>query len=100
MSTGWQTTMRSRALEDVIRKAGLRDTYFPASPRIRGPHSKAYESMYGLIDPPRDYSVYDMSWGGMAGAPQRLTTSLDDRRPGAPSASPVYPHTPIVASLG
>jgi D-alanyl-D-alanine carboxypeptidase len=60
---------------DVIRKAGLRDTYFPASPRIRGPHSKAYESMYGLIDPPRDYSVYDMSWGGTAGA---LVSTMDD----------------------
>ncbi|MEU8354077.1 MULTISPECIES: serine hydrolase [unclassified Streptomyces] len=52
----------------VIRPAGLRDTYFPDGPRIRAPHSKMYESFYGLIDPPRDYSVYDMSWAGTAGA--------------------------------
>lgn len=59
----------------VIDRAGLRDTSFPRSPRIPGPHSKAYESMYGLIDPPRDYSVYDMSWGGTAGA---LVSTMDD----------------------
>ncbi|MBB6348307.1 D-alanyl-D-alanine carboxypeptidase [Nonomuraea muscovyensis] len=59
----------------VIGRAGLRDTSFPRTPRIPGPHSKAYESMYGLIDPPRDYSVYDMSWGGTAGA---LVSTMDD----------------------
>ncbi|MFE9403295.1 serine hydrolase domain-containing protein [Streptomyces sp. NPDC006530] len=62
----------------VIRKAGLRDTYFPSSPRIAGPHSKMYESYYGLIDPPRDYSVYDMSWAGTAGALVSTTADLDD----------------------
>ncbi|MFI9150173.1 serine hydrolase domain-containing protein [Streptomyces sp. NPDC053367] len=46
----------------VIRRAGLRHTAFPEGPRIRGPHSRMYESLHGLIDPPRDYSVYDMSW--------------------------------------
>ncbi|RVX38518.1 D-alanyl-D-alanine carboxypeptidase [Nonomuraea polychroma] len=60
---------------NVIRKAGLRHTSFPRTPRIPGPHSKAYESMFGLIDPPRDYSVYDMSWGGAAGA---VTATMDD----------------------
>lgn len=59
----------------VIHKAGLRDTYFPHSPVITGPHAKAYEAMYGLIDPPRDYSVYDMSWAGTAGA---LVSTVDD----------------------
>ncbi|MFG3438754.1 serine hydrolase domain-containing protein [Nonomuraea sp. NPDC047897] len=59
----------------VIDRAGLRHTSFPRTPRISGPHSKAYESMYGLIDPPRDYSVYDMSWGGTAGA---LVSTMDD----------------------
>ncbi|WP_245899189.1 serine hydrolase domain-containing protein [Nonomuraea indica] len=59
----------------VIDRAGLRDTSFPRGPRIPGPHSKAYESLYGLIDPPRDYSVYDMSWGGTAGA---LVSTMDD----------------------
>ncbi|MFD9939644.1 serine hydrolase domain-containing protein [Nonomuraea sp. NPDC059023] len=59
----------------VIRKAGLRETAFPRSPYIRGAHSKAYENMYGWIDPPRDYSVYDMSWAGVAG---NLVSTMDD----------------------
>ncbi|GAA3813658.1 serine hydrolase domain-containing protein [Sphaerisporangium flaviroseum] len=53
---------------NVIRKAGLKDTSFPRTPFIPGPHSRAYESFYGLIDPPRDYSVYNMSWIYTAGA--------------------------------
>ncbi|MCX4545727.1 serine hydrolase domain-containing protein [Streptomyces sp. NPDC012746] len=54
---------------DVIRRAGLRDTYFPGTdPRIRGAHARMYESFYGIIDPPRDYSVYNMTWAGTAGA--------------------------------
>ncbi|TMR94742.1 beta-lactamase family protein [Nonomuraea basaltis] len=60
---------------NVIRKAGLRHTSFPRTPLIPGPHSKAYESMFGLIDPPRDYSVYNMSWAGTAGA---VTSTMDD----------------------
>ncbi|MEU6741305.1 serine hydrolase domain-containing protein [Streptosporangium sandarakinum] len=60
---------------NVIRAAGLRDTSFPRTPRIPGPHSGAYESFYGLIDPPRDYSVYDMSWAGTAGA---IVSTVDD----------------------
>ncbi|WP_228983929.1 serine hydrolase [Streptomyces sp. DH12] len=59
----------------VIRKAGLRHTYFPRTPYLTGPHAKMYESMYGTIDPARDYSVYDMSWGGIAGA---LVSTTDD----------------------
>ncbi|GAA3399048.1 serine hydrolase domain-containing protein [Streptomyces roseoviridis] len=59
----------------VIRRAGLRHTYFPASPSIKGPHAGMYESFFGLIDPPRDYSTYDMSWGGTAGA---LVSTTDD----------------------
>ncbi|MFD4629895.1 serine hydrolase domain-containing protein [Streptomyces sp. NPDC058284] len=47
---------------DVIEPAGLRHTSFPSGPHIEGPHSRMYEALYGLIDPPRDYSVYDMSW--------------------------------------
>ncbi|WP_045321053.1 serine hydrolase domain-containing protein [Streptomyces sp. NRRL F-4428] len=55
--------------KDVIRRAGLRDTYFPGTdPHIRGSHARMYESFYGLIDPPRDYSVYNMTWAGTAGA--------------------------------
>lgn len=63
---------------NVIRKAGLRHTYFPRSAYIRGPHAKMYESMFGLIDPPRDYSVYDMSWGGTAGAMVSTMSDLND----------------------
>ncbi|MET7337318.1 serine hydrolase domain-containing protein [Nonomuraea sp. NPDC005650] len=60
---------------NVIRKAGLRHTSFPRTPSIPGPHSKAYESLFGLIDPPRDYSVYNMSWAGTAGA---IVSTMDD----------------------
>ncbi|GAA3657341.1 serine hydrolase domain-containing protein [Streptomyces chitinivorans] len=51
---------------NVIERAGLRDTEFPAGPYVRGPHSRIYEAWFGMIDPPRDYSVYDMSWVGPA----------------------------------
>ncbi|WP_149182779.1 serine hydrolase domain-containing protein [Streptomyces sp. TRM49041] len=59
----------------VIRKAGLRHTYFPRTPFITGPHAKMYESMYGAIEPARDYSVYDMSWAGPAGS---LVSTMED----------------------
>ncbi|MER6832292.1 serine hydrolase domain-containing protein [Streptosporangium sp. NPDC000563] len=59
----------------VIQAAGLRDTSFPRTPVIPGPHSKAYEALYGYIDPPRDYSVYDMSWAGTAGA---VVSTMED----------------------
>ncbi|MVU83042.1 serine hydrolase [Nocardia sp. ET3-3] len=51
---------------DVIERAGLRDTELPTGTRISGPHSLHYESWFGMIDPPRDYSVYDMSFVGPA----------------------------------
>lgn len=51
---------------DVIERAGLRHTGFPTGPRIEEPHSRMYEALYGMIDPPRDYSVYNMSWVGPA----------------------------------
>lgn len=54
--------------QNVIRRAGLRHTYFPTSPYIVGPHSRAYENLYGYIDPPEDFSTYDMSWASTAGA--------------------------------
>ncbi|MFF2197709.1 serine hydrolase domain-containing protein [Streptomyces sp. NPDC058157] len=61
---------------DVIRRAGLRDTYFPGTEeRIRGAHARMYENWYGLIDPPRDYADYNMTWGGTAGA---LVSTTDD----------------------
>ncbi|WP_190086269.1 serine hydrolase domain-containing protein [Streptomyces longisporoflavus] len=64
--------------EHVIRKAGLRHTYFPRSARIRGPHAKMYESLYGAIEPARDYSVYNMSWAGTAGAMVSTMNDLND----------------------
>ncbi|MFH9956065.1 serine hydrolase domain-containing protein [Streptomyces roseolus] len=51
---------------NVIERAGLRDTGFPTGPHIGEPHSRLYEAWFGMIDPPRDYSVYDMSWTGVA----------------------------------
>ncbi|MDP4511708.1 serine hydrolase domain-containing protein [Nonomuraea turcica] len=69
------TDAEDHITRNVIRKAGLRHTSFPRTPHIPGPHSKAYESMYGFIDPPRDYSVYNMSWAGTAGA---VTSTMDD----------------------
>jgi D-alanyl-D-alanine carboxypeptidase len=52
--------------ENVIDRAGLPDTEFPTGPHIKGPHSKMYEGWFGMLDPPRDYSEYDMSWVGPA----------------------------------
>ncbi|WP_169721378.1 serine hydrolase domain-containing protein [Streptomyces thermovulgaris] len=60
---------------NVIDRAGLRATFYPRTPYIKGPHSRMYESFYGLIDPPRDYSVYDMSWASTAGA---IVSTTDD----------------------
>ncbi|MGA5421266.1 serine hydrolase domain-containing protein [Streptomyces lavendulocolor] len=60
---------------NVIRRAGLRHTAFPAGPHIKGPHSRMYEALWGVLDPPRDYSVYDMSWV-MLGA--GLVSTMED----------------------
>ncbi|MCX4637842.1 beta-lactamase family protein [Streptomyces platensis] len=54
--------------EHVIRKAGLRHTYFPQSAYLTGPHAKMYEAAYGGFNPPRDFSVYNASWAGTAGS--------------------------------
>ncbi|RFU40876.1 class A beta-lactamase-related serine hydrolase, partial [Actinomadura logoneensis] len=60
----------------VIRRAGLRNTYFPGDdPSLRRPHAKMYESLYGAADPARDYSEYDMSWASTAGS---LVSTPDD----------------------
>ena len=52
--------------QNVIERAGLRDSELPTGPHISGPHSQMYEAWFGMIDPPRDYSVFDMSWVGPA----------------------------------
>ncbi|ANN20815.1 hydrolase [Amycolatopsis orientalis] len=46
----------------IIEPAGLTHTGFPSVAWIEEPHSRMYEALFGLIDPPRDYSTYDMSW--------------------------------------
>ncbi|MEU7014062.1 serine hydrolase domain-containing protein [Streptomyces sp. 2RAF24] len=61
----------------VIRPAGLRHTYYPSSPSLKGPHAGMYESFFGMIDPPRDYSTYDMSWASTAGAMVSTTDDLN-----------------------
>lgn len=58
------TTAERYITRNVIERAGLRDTGLPAGPHVSGPHSQLYEAWFGMIDPPRDYSVYDMSWVG------------------------------------
>jgi D-alanyl-D-alanine carboxypeptidase len=60
---------------NVIERAGLRHTEFPTGPRIKGPHPRMYESFFGLIDPPRDYSVYNMSWVMMGAG---LVSTMED----------------------
>ncbi|WP_392667839.1 serine hydrolase domain-containing protein [Streptomyces sp. LN785] len=60
------TTAERYITRNVIERAGLRDTELPAGPYVDGPHSQIYEAWFGMIDPPRDYSVYDMSWVGPA----------------------------------
>jgi len=62
---------------NVIDRAGLRHTYLPRTPYIKGPHPRMYESFHGLIDPPRDYSVYDMSWAYTAGSVVSTTDDLN-----------------------
>ncbi|WP_405493772.1 serine hydrolase domain-containing protein [Nocardia sp. NBC_00511] len=51
---------------EVIERAGLTDTELPTGTRIEGPHSRHYESWLGMFEPPRDFSVYDMSFVGPA----------------------------------
>jgi D-alanyl-D-alanine carboxypeptidase len=60
------STAEKSITHNVIDRAALIDTELPDGPEISGPHSQMYESWFGMIDPPRDYSVYDMSWVGPA----------------------------------
>ncbi|MFD8635899.1 serine hydrolase domain-containing protein [Streptomyces sp. NPDC059533] len=69
------TTAEAYITRDVIGRAGLRETSFPTGPGIEGPHARMYEAFYGLLDPPRDYSVYNMSWTGTGAA---LVSTMDD----------------------
>ncbi|MEV5751592.1 serine hydrolase domain-containing protein [Actinoallomurus sp. NPDC052308] len=60
------TTAEEYITQNVIERAGLRDTELPVGPYVNGPHSRMYEAWLGMIDPPRDYSVFDMSFVGPA----------------------------------
>jgi D-alanyl-D-alanine carboxypeptidase len=60
------TTAEKCITQNVIERAGLRDTELPAGSHVNGSHSQMYEAWFGMIDPPHDYSVYDMSWVGPA----------------------------------
>ncbi|OKK16149.1 hydrolase [Streptomyces sp. CB00455] len=71
------TTAERCITHDIIERAGLRDTEFPAGPHVTGPHAKLYESWFGMIDPPRDYSVYDMSWVGPAASLISTVTDIN-----------------------
>lgn len=62
------TSAQRYIAQNVIARAGLRNTGFPTGPRICGPHARMYETWFGMLEPPRDYSVYDMSWVGPAAA--------------------------------
>ncbi|MBX6767158.1 MAG: beta-lactamase family protein [Actinomadura rubrobrunea] len=70
-----RTKAETYITREVIRRAGLEHTYFPDGPALRGVHSRMYEALYGFIPTPRDYSFYDMSWAGTAGA---LVSTMDD----------------------
>jgi len=69
------TTAEEYITRNVIERAGLRHTTFPAGARIEGPHPRMYEALYGLIEPPRDYSVYNMSWVSTGAA---LVSTVED----------------------
>ena len=69
------TTAEKYITRNVIQRAGLRNTEFPTGSRIKEPHSLMYEALYGLIEPPRDYSAYNMSWVSTGAA---LVSTVED----------------------
>ncbi|WP_055486839.1 serine hydrolase [Streptomyces sp. WMMB 322] len=71
------TTAERCITRNVIERAALRATELPDEPNIDGPHSRLYEKWFGMIDPPRDYSVYDMSWVGPSASLISTVTDLN-----------------------
>ncbi|WP_420750535.1 serine hydrolase domain-containing protein [Rhodococcus sp. O3] len=61
----------------VIARADLADTGFPSGPEVDGPHSRLYESWFGMNPPLSDYSVFDMSWVGPAASLISTTADLN-----------------------
>jgi D-alanyl-D-alanine carboxypeptidase len=47
--------------QNVIERAGLRDTGFPSEAHVNGPHSQMYEAWFGMIDPPRAGGLADIN---------------------------------------
>ncbi|SOD63293.1 D-alanyl-D-alanine carboxypeptidase [Streptomyces zhaozhouensis] len=64
--------------EHVIERAGLSETFFPDSPELPTPHARLYDPLHGTQDPPGDYTEYDMSWAGTAGALVSTMTDLNE----------------------
>ncbi|MFC7309202.1 serine hydrolase domain-containing protein [Streptomyces monticola] len=71
------TTAEQYITRNIIERAGLRDTELPAGPYVDGPHSRLYEAWFGMREPPRDYSVYDMSWVSPAASLISTVTDLN-----------------------
>ncbi|MEU7531765.1 serine hydrolase domain-containing protein [Saccharothrix sp. NPDC042600] len=72
------TTAEDYITRNVIERARLRHTGFPDGPWIEGPHSRMYEALFGHLDPPRDYSVYNMSWVMMGAGLVSTVEDLND----------------------
>ncbi|MEU1576755.1 serine hydrolase domain-containing protein [Streptomyces collinus] len=77
LEQGTGTTAEQYITRHVIERAGLRDTGFPEEAHVDGPHSRLYEAWFGMIDPPRDYSVFDMSWVGPSASLISTVTDLN-----------------------
>jgi len=53
-------------MTNLGKTESFHNTELPTGPHVNGPHSQMYEAWFGMIEPPSDYSVYDMSWVGPA----------------------------------
>lgn len=63
------TSAQKYVTDNVIARAGLKHTYIPPTAHLRGNHHpRMYDSFFGKLNPPRDFSVYDPSSYDMAGA--------------------------------
>ncbi|MFD9945298.1 serine hydrolase domain-containing protein [Nonomuraea sp. NPDC059023] len=52
---------------EVIRRAGLGQTFYPRGAELPRPHARAYSDLGGLLKTPGDFSTYDVSALSMAG---------------------------------
>lgn len=63
---------------DVIEPAGLQHTEFPSAKELIRPHSRLYESWFGMFEPAHDFSVFDMSWVGVSAALVSTVSDLNE----------------------